>query len=177
MTMYAVGAQVFPPGAIEKAIDYTQLPWKLRRYSDFVEYHTELTKKFPYFLIPHLPPKQNTLSESDLRSRLSHLLQWLQFILLHPIIQQSPLTKAFINDATINWSRAAQLGGNGLSSTEFLYEGSEDGTIHGHTDKDESRLPEAVEGTVVVSQVFMKYTEAARYKCIREMHTIARYYK
>jgi hypothetical protein len=144
------------------ARSYTQL----RRYSDFIDYHNEITKKFPYFLVPNLPPKQSNLSERDLRTRQSHLMQWLQFMLLHPIIQQSSLTKAFVNDKVLNWTTADKSVGNGLPADDFLYEVDDD---ESRKDRD-AQPPEAD----VTSSVFNKFTEAARYACIREMHTISR---
>jgi hypothetical protein len=171
VTRYEVGVQLVTAAHVAASKGLKNIPvyTQLRRYSDFIDYHYELTKKFPYFLVPNLPPKQSNLSEKDRLNRQAHLMQWLQFVLLHPIIQQASLTKAFLNDRVLDWTSAAQSGGNGLAADDFLYE--VDDTDETHKDNKDTR---SVETETVVSPIFNKFTEAARYKCIRDMHTIAR---
>jgi hypothetical protein len=165
VTMYEVRTQ-FVTTAQLQSTNISSIPvyMQMHRYSDFTEYHADLVKKFPYFLVPNLPPKQSNLSERDLITRQALLAQWLQFVLLHPVIQQSSLTATFVNGRNLDWTLSDSIG-NGLPVDEFLYEADEDDNI---------KQVKVAQVDPAALPIFNKFTEAERYKCIREMHTISR---
>lgn len=171
--MYQVRTELFIASqvtATSTSIDSEAHVYKqLHRYNDFTEYHHDLTKQFPHVLLPHLPPKQSSaLTERELQARQDLLAQWLHFVLLHPLLQAAPRTELFVNNGVLDWP----CGGDSAARTlpvadDFLYE----------TDDEESRrqAKQAAESDAkLLPPVFNKFTESARYKCVREMHTIAR---
>lgn len=70
-----------------------------RRYKDFVTLHRYLAEKYPYRLLPTLPPKQLML-DSLLEERRRGLQAWLAIVSLHPVLGQSPIVVTFLRDTT-----------------------------------------------------------------------------
>uniref|UniRef100_A0A4Y0BIJ7 PX domain-containing protein n=1 Tax=Anopheles funestus TaxID=62324 RepID=A0A4Y0BIJ7_ANOFN len=70
-----------------------------RRYKDFVTLHRYLAEKYPYRLLPALPPKQLML-DSLLEERRRGLQTWLIIVSLHPVLGNSPIVSTFLRDTT-----------------------------------------------------------------------------
>uniref|UniRef100_A0A182HHU3 Uncharacterized protein n=1 Tax=Anopheles arabiensis TaxID=7173 RepID=A0A182HHU3_ANOAR len=70
-----------------------------RRYKDFVTLHRYLAEKYPYRLLPALPPKQLML-DSLLEERRRGLQTWLIIVSLHPVLGSSPIVSTFLRDTT-----------------------------------------------------------------------------
>uniref|UniRef100_A0A1Q3F2Q3 Putative sorting nexin 8 n=1 Tax=Culex tarsalis TaxID=7177 RepID=A0A1Q3F2Q3_CULTA len=70
-----------------------------RRYKDFVTLHSYLVQKYPYRLIPSLPPKQ-LMVDSLLEERRRGLQTWLAIISMHPVLGSSPMLVTFLSDKT-----------------------------------------------------------------------------
>ncbi|XP_063995496.1 sorting nexin-8-like [Diachasmimorpha longicaudata] len=67
-----------------------------RRYNDFVSLHELLQARFPYRLIPKLPPKKIVGADSQfLEERRRSLLRFLVQIARHPIIRKDPIVQFF----------------------------------------------------------------------------------
>lgn len=71
----------------------------LRRYNDFVTLHSLLVTRFPYRMLPRLPPKQIML-DSLLEERRRGLQRWLQIVYQHPIVGVGPTLETFLTDKT-----------------------------------------------------------------------------
>ncbi|XP_055590662.1 sorting nexin-8-like isoform X2 [Uranotaenia lowii] len=70
-----------------------------RRYKDFVVLYNYLLEKYPYRIIPSLPPKQLMLN-SLLEERRRGLQTWLTIISMHPVLGSSPILTTFLGDKT-----------------------------------------------------------------------------
>ncbi|XP_011300089.1 sorting nexin-8 isoform X2 [Fopius arisanus] len=66
-----------------------------RRYSDFVSLHELLLARFPYRLIPKLPPKKIVGDSQFLEERRRSLLRFLVLIARHPIVRKDPIVQFF----------------------------------------------------------------------------------
>lgn len=89
----------------------------IRRYSDFVVLLDALVRKFPFRVLPPLPPKKLTVDghyftkdESFLEFRRSGLARFINLLLRHPVVGQDDLVKAFlVVDAPISIAMNAPL--------------------------------------------------------------------
>ncbi|XP_059613036.1 sorting nexin-8-like isoform X2 [Phlebotomus argentipes] len=70
-----------------------------RRYNDFVNLHNLLVTRFPYRMVPRLPPKQLML-DSLLEERRRGLQRWLKIVSRHPIIGSGSLLRNFLTDSS-----------------------------------------------------------------------------
>lgn len=70
-----------------------------RRYKDFVTLHSYLVQKYPYRMIPSLPPKQ-LMVDSLLEERRRGLQTWLAIVAMHPVLGSSPMLVTFLSDKT-----------------------------------------------------------------------------
>lgn len=70
-----------------------------RRYKDFVTLHSYLVQKYPYRMIPSLPPKQ-LMVDSLLEERRRGLQTWLAIVAMHPVLGSSPTLVTFLSDKT-----------------------------------------------------------------------------
>uniref|UniRef100_A0A182MQ76 PX domain-containing protein n=1 Tax=Anopheles culicifacies TaxID=139723 RepID=A0A182MQ76_9DIPT len=70
-----------------------------RRFKDFVTLHRYLAEKYPYRLLPALPPKQLML-DSLLEERRRGLQTWLIIVSLHPVLGNSSIVSTFLRDTT-----------------------------------------------------------------------------
>lgn len=75
----------------------------IRRYSDFVILMEALVKKYPFRLLPPLPPKKLTVDghyftkdDSFLEYRRSGLARFINLLLRHPVVGKDELVKAFL---------------------------------------------------------------------------------
>ncbi|XP_015608090.1 sorting nexin-8 isoform X2 [Cephus cinctus] len=67
-----------------------------RRYNDFVSLHELLLARFPYRLIPKLPPKKIVGANSQfLEERRRSLLRFLTLIARHPVVNKDPIVHFF----------------------------------------------------------------------------------
>ncbi|KAJ9081201.1 Sorting nexin mvp1 [Entomophthora muscae] len=91
-------------GLIFKFVNYTvtsevRACTVLRRYSDFYWLCEVLQKRYPYRMIPKLPPKKiggNKVFFDDRRIRLS---RFLNFLVVHPVLKEDSLVNAFLTEA------------------------------------------------------------------------------
>ncbi|GME98066.1 unnamed protein product [[Candida] boidinii] len=91
----------------------------IRRYSDFAWLIEILWKKYPYRLIPELPPKKfsSTSSTSDtlfLQKRRRGLQRFLYEIMKHPILSKESLVIMFLTvpNEFANWKKYANIDSN-----------------------------------------------------------------
>ncbi|KFB38625.1 AGAP012012-PA-like protein [Anopheles sinensis] len=73
-----------------------------RRYKDFVTLHGYLAEKYPYRLLPTLPPKQLML-DALLEERRRSLQTWLTIVSLHPVLGSTTIVGTFLRDATTDY--------------------------------------------------------------------------
>ncbi|XP_057667042.1 sorting nexin-8-like [Diorhabda carinulata] len=69
-----------------------------RRYNDFVALKELLLNRFPYRLVPSLPPKKIVSDAHFLESRRRALQRWLTLVCRHPVISQDPIMIFFLID-------------------------------------------------------------------------------
>lgn len=68
-----------------------------RRYNDFVALHELLLSRFPYRLIPKLPPKKMVGADSQfIENRRKSLRRWLTLIARHPVLSEDPILHYFL---------------------------------------------------------------------------------
>ncbi|CAG8550205.1 20560_t:CDS:2, partial [Gigaspora rosea] len=70
----------------------------IRRYSDFWWLMECLVKKYPYRILPDLPPKKIGVDESFLEKRRKGLARFLNFIVKHPILKDDQLVEMFLKE-------------------------------------------------------------------------------
>ncbi|BFZ02833.1 hypothetical protein BsWGS_05872 [Bradybaena similaris] len=68
----------------------------LRRYNDFVALHELLSARFPYRVIPRLPPKKVGASREFIEQRKKSLRRYLNIIARHPQMFDDKLLKYFL---------------------------------------------------------------------------------
>ncbi|XP_029731585.1 sorting nexin-8 isoform X3 [Aedes albopictus] len=79
-----------------------------RRYKDFVTLYTYLMERYPYRMIPLLPPKQLLLD--SLHEERRHGLQtWLTVVSMHPVLGCSPILVTFLSDKTADYQYRMQV--------------------------------------------------------------------
>lgn len=68
-----------------------------RRFRDFETYHELLLARYPYRLVPHLPPKKLPMSQSGafIEQRRRSLKRFLVLIVRHPILNKDEITTYF----------------------------------------------------------------------------------
>ncbi|KAG5873213.1 hypothetical protein JTB14_005668 [Gonioctena quinquepunctata] len=69
-----------------------------RRYNDFVALKELLLNRFPYRLVPSLPPKKIVSDAHFLESRRRALHRWLTLVCRHPVISQDSMVQFFLTD-------------------------------------------------------------------------------
>ncbi|CCF55955.1 hypothetical protein KAFR_0A05200 [Kazachstania africana CBS 2517] len=77
----------------------------IRRYSDFVWLQEILIKRYPFRMIPELPPKKIGTSSTNLdpiflQKRLNGLTRFINLIMKHPVLQQDDLVLTFLTVPT-----------------------------------------------------------------------------
>ncbi|WEJ92769.1 Sorting nexin mvp1 [Yamadazyma tenuis] len=86
----------------------------LRRYSDFVWLLEFLLKKYPFRVIPGLPPKKFNGASPDsqfLQRRRRGLYRFLNQIIKHPVLRKDPVVITFLSVPTdlVSWRKQAQI--------------------------------------------------------------------
>ncbi|CAH1100458.1 unnamed protein product [Psylliodes chrysocephalus] len=69
-----------------------------RRYNDFVALKELLLNRFPYRLVPSLPPKKIVSDAHFLEGRRRALQRWLTLISRHPVIGEDSIVQFFLTD-------------------------------------------------------------------------------
>ncbi|KAI0657970.1 hypothetical protein C8Q70DRAFT_999052 [Cubamyces menziesii] len=67
-----------------------------RRYSEFVFLWDVLVKRYPFRLLPALPPKRIGPDEGFLEQRRRGLARFINFVVNHPVIKDDPVLAAFL---------------------------------------------------------------------------------
>jgi sorting nexin-8 len=87
----------------------------IRRYSDFVWLLDFLLKKYPFRIIPGLPPKKFTVGSSPdsqfLQRRRRGLHRFLNQLVKHPVLKQEPIVITFLSLPTdiVTWKKQAKI--------------------------------------------------------------------
>ncbi|EPT00758.1 hypothetical protein FOMPIDRAFT_1023672 [Fomitopsis schrenkii] len=77
-----------------------------RRYSEFVFLWDCLVKRYPFRLLPALPPKRVGPDENFLEQRRKGLARFLTFVINHPIIKDDGLLAVFLTEPSFeNWRK------------------------------------------------------------------------
>ncbi|KAG0223891.1 sorting nexin [Actinomortierella wolfii] len=72
----------------------------IRRYSDFWWLLEVLTKRFPYRILPNLPPKRigAATDEAFLEQRIRGLTRFMNALMRHPVLRNDPLVISFLTE-------------------------------------------------------------------------------
>ncbi|KAF9974996.1 sorting nexin [Actinomortierella ambigua] len=72
----------------------------IRRYSDFWWLLEVLTKRFPYRILPNLPPKRigAAADEAFLEQRIRGLTRFMNALMRHPVLRNDPLVVSFLTE-------------------------------------------------------------------------------
>ncbi|KAI0073526.1 hypothetical protein K474DRAFT_1649455 [Panus rudis PR-1116 ss-1] len=98
-----------------------------RRYSEFVFLWDVLVKRYPFRLLPQLPPKRIGPDESFIEQRRRGLARFLnfvmqvQFLLNHPVIKDDGLLQVFLTEPSFeHWRKQATISYDEESTTKFV---------------------------------------------------------
>ncbi|XP_017780394.1 PREDICTED: sorting nexin-8-like [Nicrophorus vespilloides] len=69
-----------------------------RRYNDFVALYELLLARFPYRIVPRLPPKKIVSDSHFLEARRRGLHRWMTLVCRHPTISRDQLVAYFLTD-------------------------------------------------------------------------------
>ncbi|KAI0953925.1 hypothetical protein AcV7_007318 [Taiwanofungus camphoratus] len=72
-----------------------------RRYSEFVFLWDCLVRRYPFRLLPALPPKRLGPDESFLEQRRKGLARFLNFVINHPVIKEDGLLSVFLTEPSL----------------------------------------------------------------------------
>ncbi|KAJ9057825.1 Sorting nexin mvp1 [Entomophthora muscae] len=90
----------------------------LRRYSEFHALYCFFIEKYPYRLIPDIPPKRLGVNDEFLEKRRKGLLRFMTFISNHPVLSIDERFKAFLTDTELTGKFRASVSGKGLLENE-----------------------------------------------------------
>ncbi|CCM01814.1 uncharacterized protein FIBRA_03882 [Fibroporia radiculosa] len=77
-----------------------------RRYSEFVFLWDYLVKRYPFRLLPALPPKRLGPDESFIEQRRKGLARFLNFVINHPIVKDDGLLAIFLTKPSLeSWRK------------------------------------------------------------------------
>ncbi|TDL23609.1 hypothetical protein BD410DRAFT_768122 [Rickenella mellea] len=77
-----------------------------RRYSEFVFLWDCLVRRYPFRILPQLPPKRIGADESFLEQRRRGLSRFLNFVVNHPVIKEDGLLAVFLTEPSLeNWRK------------------------------------------------------------------------
>ncbi|GBE86450.1 hypothetical protein BKA93DRAFT_808821 [Sparassis latifolia] len=81
-----------------------------RRYSEFVFLWDCLVKRYPFRLLPALPPKRIGPDESFLEQRRKGLARFLNFVINHPVIKEDGLLTVFLTEPSLEaWRKHSSI--------------------------------------------------------------------
>ncbi|KAI0243857.1 Sorting nexin mvp1 [Massospora cicadina] len=72
----------------------------LRRYSDFYWLWEMLQKRYPYRMIPSLPPKKLGGNKAFFDERRVGLSRFINFLVVHPVLKEDSLVNTFLTEST-----------------------------------------------------------------------------
>ncbi|PIL25125.1 hypothetical protein GSI_13014 [Ganoderma sinense ZZ0214-1] len=72
-----------------------------RRYSEFVFLWDVLVKRYPFRLLPALPPKRIGPDEGFLEQRRRGLTRFINFVVNHPVIKDDPILQSFLTEPSL----------------------------------------------------------------------------
>ncbi|EGN96804.1 hypothetical protein SERLA73DRAFT_111513 [Serpula lacrymans var. lacrymans S7.3] len=72
-----------------------------RRYSEFVFLWDCLVRRYPFRLLPALPPKRVQPDEAFLEQRRKGLIRFLNFVINHPVIKEDGLLAVFLTEPSL----------------------------------------------------------------------------
>ncbi|RDX48205.1 hypothetical protein OH76DRAFT_1405121 [Lentinus brumalis] len=72
-----------------------------RRYSEFVFLWDVLVKRYPFRLLPALPPKRIGPDEGFLEQRRRGLARFINFVVNHPVIKDDPVLQSFLTEPSL----------------------------------------------------------------------------
>lgn len=67
-----------------------------RRYNDFIAFHEILLMRYPYRLVPRLPPKKIVANTEFIEERRRALKRFLVLVLRHPAMSDDPIVTYFL---------------------------------------------------------------------------------
>ncbi|KAK7687879.1 hypothetical protein QCA50_009098 [Cerrena zonata] len=81
-----------------------------RRYSEFVFLWDVLVKRYPFRLLPSLPPKRIGPDEGFIEQRRRGLARFINFVVNHPIIKDDGLISVFLTEPSFEqWRKQASI--------------------------------------------------------------------
>ncbi|KZT09942.1 uncharacterized protein LAESUDRAFT_722098 [Laetiporus sulphureus 93-53] len=81
-----------------------------RRYSEFVFLWECLVKRYPFRLLPALPPKRVGPDENFLEQRRKGLARFLNFVINHPVIKEDGLLAVFLTEPNFeSWRKHSSI--------------------------------------------------------------------
>ncbi|KAJ3555989.1 hypothetical protein NM688_g2277 [Phlebia brevispora] len=81
-----------------------------RRYSEFVFLWDCLVKRYPFRLLPALPPKRVGPDESFIEQRRRGLTRFLNFVVNHPVIKEDGLLAVFLTEPSLEaWRKHSSI--------------------------------------------------------------------
>ncbi|KZT18651.1 hypothetical protein NEOLEDRAFT_1103309 [Neolentinus lepideus HHB14362 ss-1] len=81
-----------------------------RRYSEFVFLWDVLVRRYPFRLLPALPPKRIGPDENFIEQRRRGLARFLNFVLNHPVIKDDGLLTVFLTEPSFEtWRKQASI--------------------------------------------------------------------
>ncbi|RPD76430.1 hypothetical protein L226DRAFT_484116 [Lentinus tigrinus ALCF2SS1-7] len=72
-----------------------------RRYSEFVFLWDVLVKRYPFRLLPALPPKRIGPDDGFLEQRRRGLTRFINFVVNHPVIKDDPVLQSFLTEPSL----------------------------------------------------------------------------
>ncbi|KAG0217548.1 Sorting nexin mvp1 [Mortierella sp. GBA43] len=142
----------------------------IRRYSDFWWMLEVLAKRFPFRILPKLPPKRLGADEAFLERRLRGLTRFMNALVRHPVLRDDPLVVSFLTEPVelAVWRKNVKISTEDefttrLSTSESLAKQIPP-TLDAELDKVKKRLPPSVEyyrNIVHVVDRVQKRTEAS----------------
>ncbi|KAI0705182.1 hypothetical protein BC835DRAFT_1314811 [Cytidiella melzeri] len=77
-----------------------------RRYSEFVILWDCLVRRYPFRLLPQLPPKRLGPDESFIEQRRRGLARFINFVVNHPVLKEDGLLAVFLSEPSFeNWRK------------------------------------------------------------------------
>lgn len=90
----------------------------LRRYSEFHALYCYFVEKYPYRLIPEIPPKRLGVNDEFLEKRRKGLLRFMTFVSNHPVLGADEQFRTFLIDAELTGKFRAFVQGRGKLENE-----------------------------------------------------------
>jgi sorting nexin-8 len=93
----------------------------LRRYSDFVWLHTTLLQRYPFRLLPALPPKRMNPDAAFLETRRKGLQRFVNALVNHPVIRDDGALNVFMSEPNFEaWRKRVKVSTDEESASKRL---------------------------------------------------------